>query len=526
MSSIILITPTPPDISAFGVRSLSAFLRRAGHRTRLVFLPGSAGLLKERGEFVYCYEARVIDQLIELCKGFDFIGISFMTYYLDRAIQITQTVKKNLNIPVIWGGIHATCKPEEALLHADMVCVGEGETALTALLNGEKDIPGIWRKTEFSVIRTGTGALIKYLDSLPFFDFSNEDHFIFKPENMSIVPLTYNQFERALPLLPYYGGKLLRGFRIMTDRGCPHQCHYCNVPFIKRMYENGEISYFRNRGVTHVVEELESILLRFPFIKAIQFFDDTFFARSIRWLTEFAASYRDRIGLPFYCQASPTTLSQAKLDILIEAGMVYVEMGIQTGSQRVRSFYNRKETSQQIIDGARMIHAALPRLLPPDYHVIIDSPWENSEDLFETIMLLQQIPKPFGLAISSLVLFPETELYRRALADGLIRDELKEIVRRPFYIAPKKSYMHFLLYLLTFQNIPKWMFKMLLKDCIIRFCERTDISIFYKTAYIFGESIRLADKGLKAITSGDLDRIFSYFKRKWIKDPVVAGRKA
>jgi anaerobic magnesium-protoporphyrin IX monomethyl ester cyclase len=58
MSSIILITPTPPDISAFGVRSLSAFLRQAGHRTRIVFLPGSAGLLKKGGEYVYSYEEK------------------------------------------------------------------------------------------------------------------------------------------------------------------------------------------------------------------------------------------------------------------------------------------------------------------------------------------------------------------------------------------------------------------------------------------------------------------------------------
>jgi radical SAM superfamily enzyme YgiQ (UPF0313 family) len=526
MSSIILITPTPPDISAFGVRSLSAVLRKAGHRTRIVFFPGSAGMLQENGDFVYHYDPGVIDALIELCRGFDYIGISFMTYYLDRAIQITQAVKKKYDIPVVWGGIHTTCKPEEALMYADMACVGEGETALTALLDGETDIAGFCRKDGNKIVQTGTAPLIRELNSLPFFDFSNENHFIYTPENRHIELLTDDRFERVLPRLPYFHGKLVKSFRIMTDRGCPHRCNYCNVPAIKRMYENSGTPYFRNRNVPHVIDELELICTRFPFIEAVQFFDDTFFARKVRWLEEFSDSYRSRIQLPFYCQTSPTTLTQTKLDILMDAGMVYVEMGIQTGSQRIRHIYNREETSCQIVNSAEMIHRKIPQLLPPDYHVIIDSPWEDNSDLLDTVKLLQQIPKPFGLAISSLIFFPETELYHRAVAEGFIRDEFKEIARKPFYVAPQKSYPHFLLYLTTFQHIPEGIFRILLNDRVVRFFEKNDFMIFYKLAYFVGESSRLIHKGMISLAHGDFKRILDYFKKLKIKDAVVAGRKA
>ena len=312
----------------------------------------------------------------------------------------------------------------------------------------------------------------------------------------------------------------------MTDRGCPHSCHYCNVPVIKRIYEKTKMSYFRNRGVSHVIEELEWICTRYPFIEAIQFFDDTFFSRKIEWLEEFSDAYRNRIRLPFYCQASPTTLTQIKLDILMKAGMVYVEMGIQTGSSKIRSIYNRKETSRQIMDSTMMIHRKIPQLLPPDYHVIIDSPWEDNSDLLDTVKLLLEISKPFGLAISSLIFFPETELYHRAIADGFIHDELKEIARKPFYVAPQKSYPHFLLYLMTFQHIPKSIFKILMNDRILRFFERNQLSPLFRLAYIAGEGCRLIHKGMTALIQGDIERILNYFNKLRIKDTVVAGRKA
>lgn len=527
MASIVLIAPTPPDISAFGVRSLSAYLRRSGHTTRLIFIPGSAGLLTADGSYVYQYDPDVIEQLADLCRGFDLIGVSFMTYYLDRAVQITRELKGKLRVPVIWGGIHATCKPEESLAHADMVCVGEGEIPLLSLLNNQSDIPGIWkRKTEGEWAAGGVSDLVQDLDGIPFCDFSNSDHYMYVPERKRILPMTDDLMKQALPLLPYHGNRLLRGFRIMADRGCPHHCGYCNVPSIKDLYRKTGRNYFRSRSVSHVIRELQQIRSRFPFVEAVQFFDDTFFARPIHWLQEFSELYPKKIGLPFYCQASPTTLRRDKLELLVNAGLVYVEMGIQTGSDTIRSIYNRSETSEQILHAAEMIHSFIPRLLPPDFHVIIDSPWETSLDLMDTVRLLYRIPKPYGLAISSLVFFPETELYRKAVADGFVQDQLKDIARKPFYIAPQKTYPHFLLYLMTFRHIPSRLIRYLMQDRWIRFAEKRDLAWAYKVLYAAGEVFRLADKGWTALRQGDFGRITSYFRKLRIHDPVVGGRKA
>lgn len=531
MARIVLLSPTPPDLSAFGVRSLQASLKAVGHDVRLVLFPGSIGLSQEDGSYVYRYADTVVEEALALTAGADLVGVSFFTNYFDRAVQLTAAVREKLGIPVVWGGIHATVRPLEALDHADFVCRGEGETALDALARAivagapTDAVPGVWTMGDEGAVDNGLAPLVPDLDGLPFFDFSGEDQYALAPELGRIVPLDADVLARALPRLPYFGDKLLTAYRTMTDRGCPHGCSYCNVPTVKALFRGSGVPYFRHRSVEHVMAELRQITARYPFIEAVQLFDDTFFSRRLDWLRAFAVAYKKDIGLPLYCQASPTTLAADKLDVLIEAGLCYVEMGIQTGSARMREMFGRPEDDATVIAGAKLLAARRDKLLPPDYHVIIDAPWETPEDLLDTVRLLAKLPKPFGLAIASLVYFPETELYRRAMAEGRIQHEETEIYRRPFYIAPRRSYPAFLLYLLTFQHIPARVYAALLAPGTVRLLSRLNPVWLYKLAYLVGETLRLATKGLTALRRGDFGRITAFIRRTLRHDPTVAGRK-
>ena len=529
---ITFLAPTPPDVSAFGVRSLSSYLRSRGYTTRIIFLPGSIGLLREGGGFVYSYDAVTLGDIVELCRDSSLVGVSFMTSYFDRAVQVTQEIKKSLGGTVIWGGIHPSCKPEEALTFADMACVGEGEEALEELLaklrTGEDHlgVSGVWFKDRGGVVKNPLRPLIKDLDSLPNFDFSNEDHFIFDKDTKRIVPLNEHLLETALPLLPFFKNTLKRAFRTMTDRGCPHHCSYCNVSNLRAMYKDDRTPYLRTRSVGKVIDELSAITKRFPFIEVIQFFDDTFFARPAAQLKEFASQYRQRVGLPFYCQASPTTLTEEKLVNLIDAGLVYVEMGIQTGSRKIKELYRRTESNEKVLAGTSLLHRHRDRLLSPDYHVIIDNPWESESDTYETVKLLARIPKPFGLCISSLVFFPGTELHDKAIREGLLKDEVAGVYRKPFYLPPKRTYVNFLIYLLTFQRFPRWLLLRLVSERAVRFFSGKKIGPLYGFLYALGESVRFAGKGLRAVKRRDWGRIRSYVHGVLRGDPVVAGRKS
>ena len=531
MAAIVLLSPTPPDCSAFGVRSLQASLKAAGHDVRLILFPGSIGLSQEDGSYVYRYAEPVIEQALALTAGADLVGVSFFTNYFDRAVQLTAAVRERLGLPVVWGGVHATVRPLEALEHADFVCRGEGETALDALARAvaagdpADAIPGVWTMGDEGVVDNGLAPLVPDLNALPFFDFSGENQYALAPELGRVVPLDADFLARALPKLPSFGGRLRAAYRTMTDRGCPHACAYCNVPTVKTLFRGGGVPYFRHRSVEHVMAELRDVVARYPFIEAVQLFDDTFFSRRLDWLQSFAALYKRDIGLPLYCQASPTTLAADKLDVLIEAGLCYVEMGIQTGSPKMRKIFGRPEDDATVIAGANLLAARRDKLLTPDYHVIIDAPWEEPEDLLDTVRLLARLPKPFGLAIASLVYFPETDLYRRAKAEGRILHEETEIYRRPFYIAPRRSYPAFLLYLLTFQHIPPRLYAALLAPGCVRLFSRLNPVPLYKLAYALGETLRLAAKGVAALRQGDMGRIAAFVRRTLRHDPTVAGRK-
>ena len=528
---VALITPTPADLSAFGIRSLSAYLRSKGITTKVIFLPGNIGLLDEKGEFVYRYDQKILDQITELCEGSTLIGVSFMTNYFDRAEQLTHELKRRLDIPVIWGGIHPSDKPEEALKIADMVSIGEGEEALYELAvrmeKGDEyfDISGIWFRKNGGIKRNPLRPLISDLDTLPHFDFSNSEHYVLNKESENIEPLTDTLLAEFSPLIESPEGKLFKVFRTMTDRGCPHRCSFCSISNLKELYDDDKSSYLRARSPEYTVEELVNIKEKFPFLEAVQFFDDTFFARPLKHIERFSGLYKEKVGLPFYCQASPSTLTERKLEALLDAGLVYVEMGIQSGSKRIKELYHRNTPNEKVVEAAQLLNRHKNRLIAPDYHIIIDNPWETIDDTIDTLNLLYKLPKPYGLCIASLVFFPKTELYNKAIAEGIIKDELKDIYRRPFYTPPKRSYANLIIYLFTFGHVPRFILRLLIKENVVKTLSAINLILLYKMIYFAGEGLRLVNKGFNALVRGDWKRIGIFTKRILAHDPTVEGRK-
>lgn len=513
---ISLITPTPEDISAFGVRALSAFLKRAGHSVRSIFIPGSHKQYSSKGDYVYRYGEDLLEELTELCKDSQLIGVSFMTYFFDRSVQVTQAIKKRFNTPVIWGGIHPTLLPEEGIEYADMVCVGEGEEALLELvqkLEEGKDytrIENIWAKRNGTTVRNPLRPLIQDLDSLPFIDFDLDDHYCYDHVEDCFRKIDDEFLKESLSLRPSLNGDLQICYRTMTDRGCPHRCTYCSISKQKEMYEGQR--FLRKRSVENTIEELKAIKKRFPFIQTIQFFDDTFFSRPTSDIEKFSKLYKENIVLPFHAQCSPTTITERKLECLVDAGLIYTEMGIQTGSKRIKEMYNRRESNERIIEAAKIINKYKDRLLTPDYHVILENPWEIDQDVIDTLNLVLELPKPFCLKLSTLQFFPGTRLFHKAKEEGLFKDAIGEIYRHPF-LAPQSTYCNFLVYFATFAWIPKRVLRFLSSPSLVKIFSRKSLRNVYHYGFIFVEKMRLVGKGLESLMAGDFKRIKRYFKR-------------
>jgi anaerobic magnesium-protoporphyrin IX monomethyl ester cyclase len=423
------------QINSNGLRTISSVLKKNGHKTKLIFLtPGE--LFKE---FRYdsiggiSYSHKQLEDLSNIIKKCDLVGISVMTNYFEKSAQVTHNIKC-LDIPVAWGGIHPMIKPEESLKYADMVCLGEGEEAILELVNKMEDnknyfnIKNFWFKNNNKIIKNSIRPLIDDINTLPFPDYDLKNSYVIRRNriikmNKKILEI----FLRSHFDMP--GGTYL----LHSSRGCPHSCSYCCNNALKKFYDGQR--YLRFRSIDKIMEEIEIIKNNFRFINSIWFTDDSFFARSLDEIKEFNKKYKEKFDMPFTCYTSILTLTEEKLALLIDAGLSVVEMGIQTGSNRTnREVYNRAYiTKENILAASKILNKFSSKKFGFNYHFIIDNPYERNEDFMETVEVLKKLKVPFTGVVFSLVLYPGTQMYEMAKKDGIIKDDVIDIYRKNYH---------------------------------------------------------------------------------------------
>ena len=218
MYKIVLIsTSTYP--SDQGLRIISSCLKQAGYNSEIVFLP-------EEEDYNKKYSKRVLKQLNNICKDSLLIGIASYASTSIRANQVINHLKK-LNIPIVYGGIHATISPDLCIKENNIICIGEGEEAIVELANSIKDkqditkIKNLWVKKDGKIIKNEVRPLID-LNKLPFADYDIKNHYIL--EKSKIVPFK----EKHLNGQIFY----------QTIRGCPNSCTYCSNRYLKNLYHD------------------------------------------------------------------------------------------------------------------------------------------------------------------------------------------------------------------------------------------------------------------------------------------------
>jgi len=378
--------------------------------------------LKEQGYEATCFFCTTafnesnIAELVRVLqeKKVGLVGISLVTDDYQAAVQVTTAVKQALSVPVIWGGAHVNVRPEESLLHANMICRGEGEEALLELVrniaSGSKTdttIRNIWFNTQTGIIRNELRLLEENLDKYPFPDFDVESQYFMTEHGLG-------KFSKS---------SFNNEYSIMTSRGCPYNCCYCYNSYRRKNFE-GKGKYLRARSIENVVEELRRAKQYFGQLKMINFWDDSFVARNIDEFVKFKELYTRDISLPFFALIEPMAFNNEKMRILKDAGLQKLQVGIQTGSERVnREVYNRPVSSRKIIDVAHMIKSLGIDVI---YDIIFNNPYETQEDLIETIRVLAQFPRRLILQGYNLIFYPGTTLTDRALKDEYISEKKQE----------------------------------------------------------------------------------------------------
>jgi len=261
----------------------------------------------------------------------------------------------NPSLVVVAGGPLATVEGAAMLQWPgiDVVVKGEGEEVMQALaahfIHGEgklEEIPGIACRRRKRIIETPAPSLIADLDALPFPDHS---------------------------LL----GKPPATLHLVTGRGCPYNCIFCFQEVHGRRY--------RARSAASVLAEIEAGLERYPGLTAIDILDDTFIAdpKRVEEICRGLIAIRRRRGRPLilYCEGRVNVLARHPdlLDHLREAGLVRLQIGIESGDPEMLQKYEKGIVPEQV---EAVVASCVERGIPSVAgNFILGGPGETEESI-------------------------------------------------------------------------------------------------------------------------------------------------
>ncbi|MBN1297115.1 B12-binding domain-containing radical SAM protein [bacterium] len=385
----------------FGVRYVAAAAVQAGISVEILWL------CREPSQRL---SQRETDVLIEWIDGQScgLVGMGLMSIHFSLAVDVTRAIQDRLSIPVIWGGIHPILAPEPCLDHADYVCAGDGEEAVPALMRAlsagqtQPDIPNIWYRRDDG-IHMSRRELVDDLNAWPppHYDLTHQailegDHIVTGSETLFRTKM------------PWSHGR----HYVISSRGCPHQCTYCCNSALQTLF--GKAHAIRIRTVANLMKEITDIIDHFPFSHAFAIMDDSFFFKPPGWIEAFCDAFAS-VNAGFGVLIHPRSVSRERMQMLVNAGLIGVQMGLQSGSDTTsRTIYHRHEPVSDFIRAAGVLDEFMDRLLVRTYDVIVDNPFETDADRAETVHVLSRLNKPFHLDLFSLTLYPGTALYDRA----------------------------------------------------------------------------------------------------------------
>lgn len=386
-----------------GIEYISSFIKNRGHEVYLLFDPAIfSGGLSINNKFlsrIVSIDKDIVKRTIELRP--DLVAFSAHTGNYRWCLNIAQTIRKLSDVPIVFGGVHTTAVPDRVLSNdfIDFAVIGEGEFPMLDLIEHlEKDAgcqelldtPNICFKYQGNLHINNPRPYIRDLDALPFPD---KDLFYKK------VP----SFEE--------------NYWITTSRGCPYNCTYCSNDVYHKLYCK-EKQHIRRRSPNNVIEELSYFKKRGK-VRLIVFSDDVFTV-SKHWLEDFIEQYKSKISLPFFCSVHPLNITKETAFLLKEGGCWMVAMGVQSGSERIRTeVFNRRGSNEQIIKAISYIKDMGIKISVDN---IFGAPSETEDDLKQGLDLYNRVKADRTLTFW-LTYYPKTNIIDYAKSQKILLEK-------------------------------------------------------------------------------------------------------
>ena len=345
------------------------------------------------------------------------VGISFMTNQYKNAVNVSKVVKNvDVHIPVIVGGPHVSAIPEEilALDSVDIAVIGEGEETVLEIVNSFlkgrgtaefEAISGIaYKKEDGNICVNKRREVIQNIDSIPF-------------PAWHLLPLDKYS-------VPGTGGDIAKQvFAIISSRGCPHQCIFCDSHTIFGRK-------FRGRSAQNIFDELVYLKETFNATQ-FDFVDDTITVVKDRIYQLCNFILTNNLEIKWMCNARVNTVNLEMLQLMKEAGCVRIEFGVESGDKEVIQKIRKGITIEQIKTAHKMARKAG---LSIGSFIMVGNLGEDQSSIMKTRKLLEEIETD-DIYISIATPFPGTELYRIAKNNAWLRvQDWSKYVTAPTYL--------------------------------------------------------------------------------------------
>lgn len=388
---VLLIYPNPmmDNLIPVGVSLLSACLKKAGHQTKLFdttfYESGekTGDFYREKNLAVIKTDLSVlgierikrdmIEDFKEAVRDYqpDLIALSVFEVSYTQGIKLLRGVK-DLKIPTIVGGVHATLSPEEVIREngVDMVCIGDGEDALVELADRIRDrepitdIKNLWIKKGNEIIKNDIGPP-KNLDEVPFQD--------------------WEIYDKKRLYKPFLGEiRATGGFE--SNRGCVHSCTYCCNSAFRRVYQKYG-GFYREKSMERLIAEITYFKNKYD-LGFVMFVDGDFLSGGEARFLKFIELYQS-LKIPFWCETRAENITEKRVKLLEEAGCKGIALGVESGNQKIRYHLLKKYISDEtIIKAFQMLRKSKIIVCANN---MIGFPYESRKEIFDTIELNRKL---------------------------------------------------------------------------------------------------------------------------------------
>ena len=293
---------------------------------------------------------------------------------------------------VIFGGVHSTALPEEALAtgYCDYVVRGEGEETMLKLHqairgNGEAaDLLGLSFIKEGKIVNNPEGPLIPDINTIP--------------------PFPHHLFPS-----PKYD----RGF-LTSSRGCPYRCSYCSQRLITG-------TTYRYKSAELLLDEID-VLVNSYNQKELNFYDDNFClkARRVHELCDKIIERGLHKKVKFAVQTRADNVvkhgGESLVKHMAEAGFTHMGFGLETGVQRIADLTRKDETVQIHLDALELCNK---HGMDVSFFNIFGFPTETATDRFETFKLVRN-STAVATKYNNLIPYPGTPIYNELKDSGRV----------------------------------------------------------------------------------------------------------